>query len=79
MSNLICAACGEECEAQIMDFGIGAYDYGSIQGNDIREEIVSTCCEDLVYKIKYGIKKTYTQKDWDEDHFNEPDPPCYCY
>ena len=43
-----CANCKEECDAKIIDNGIGVYEYGSERAVDIRLDTVSCCCEDEV-------------------------------
>ena len=45
-----CGECGEECNAIIGDFGIGAYEYWGCRGVDIRLAAVSNCCEADVFE-----------------------------
>ena len=47
-------ACGEECTAVTVDFGIGPYECWGARGNDVQLEEVSPCCEDeVVTKERY--------------------------
>ena len=41
---LICSSCGEECESVDVDFGIGAYDFGSQRTFHTDIHTVSSCC-----------------------------------
>lgn len=40
-----CSECGKECGVQVLDYGIGGYDYWGARGNDIQMCAVSDCCE----------------------------------
>lgn len=44
-STKFCSSCGDSSEGQIVDFGIGYYEYGSICAVDKQECYVSCCCE----------------------------------
>lgn len=44
----ICARCGIEAEAILIDFGIGPYEFGSQIGTDEDWRYVSRCCEDEI-------------------------------
>lgn len=45
-----CGACGEPCNAEFVDFGIGPYECHGHTGVDTRIEWVSDCCESDVYE-----------------------------
>ena len=45
MGNYICSECGEENEGQLLDFGIGSYEYFGSRGFHSDVQFVSTCCE----------------------------------
>jgi len=45
-----CSECKEECEAKVIDNGIGVYEYGSERAVDVRLDTVSDCCEAEVLK-----------------------------
>jgi hypothetical protein len=45
----ICSECKEPCEAIILDFGIGSYEYFGAVGNHKQLAVVSNCCEAPVY------------------------------
>ena len=45
-----CANCKEECDAKIIDEGIGPYEYGDERGLDVSLLTVSDCCEAEVLK-----------------------------
>lgn len=47
---LYCAGCLEECEAGVVDQGIGPYEYWGSQGVDVALAAVSQCCEDSVHR-----------------------------
>jgi len=52
----VCKSCGEECTAEIVDFGIGPYEYGSIRAVDVQLQEVSPCCEDdVIDKEDYEV------------------------
>ena len=52
----VCKSCGEECTAEIVDFGIGPYEYGSIRAVDVQLSEVSPCCEDdVIDKEDYEV------------------------
>ena len=40
-----CTDCGKECNVEVIDFGIGSYEYWGTKAVDIRLEAVSDCCE----------------------------------
>lgn len=40
-----CEACGKPCSIQVVDYGIGAYEYWGAPGFDIQLCEVSDCCE----------------------------------
>lgn len=40
-----CTACKQECEVEVIDEGIGAYEYWGAKGVDIRLVEQSQCCE----------------------------------
>lgn len=43
-----CTFCKQECEVDVVDEGIGAYEYWGAKGVDIRLVEVSSCCgEDM--------------------------------
>lgn len=42
---MFCTECRRECRTQVVDFGIGAYDYGGAPRYDSQIEEVSDCCE----------------------------------
>ena len=39
-----CVLCGKECEVDIVDEGIGTYEYWGAKGVDIQLVEVSVCC-----------------------------------
>lgn len=45
MTDYICQECGEPCRAHAVNMGIGPYEYWGQRGNDVRMEVVSTCCD----------------------------------
>ena len=54
----VCKSCGEECTAEIVDFGIGPYEYGSIRAVDVQLHEVSPCCEDdVIDKEEYEVDR----------------------
>lgn len=40
----LCNNCDQPCDAVEVDFGIGPYEYWGSRGNDVRKEVVSSCC-----------------------------------
>lgn len=40
-----CDACGEECSTQVVDMGIGAFEYWGAPGFDRQLVRLSSCCE----------------------------------
>ena len=41
-----CLCCKEECELQVTDEGIGAYEYWGAKGTDVQLVLSSACCQD---------------------------------
>ena len=39
-----CSYCNQECEVEVVDEGIGAYEYWGATGVDVRLVEVSSCC-----------------------------------
>ena len=39
-----CTHCGEECEAEYVDNGIGAYEYWGAPGRHTQIDLKSVCC-----------------------------------
>jgi hypothetical protein len=40
-----CSACGKPCGVQVIDEGVGPYEFWGAHGVDVRLVAVSTCCE----------------------------------
>lgn len=45
----ICSNCKEPCEVNIVDIGIGQYEYWGAKGRDVQLEALSTCCDAPAY------------------------------
>lgn len=45
MTDYVCQECGEPCRAHKVNMGIGPYEYWGQRCNDVRIEVVSTCCD----------------------------------
>jgi len=41
----ICTNCKEHCEVNIVNNGIGPYEYWGAKGNDVQLEATSNCCD----------------------------------
>lgn len=50
-----CSECGNECETNTVDEGIGSYEYWGSMCYDRHMVVISQCCEANVYKIKEEI------------------------
>jgi hypothetical protein len=44
-----CSECGEPCQGQFIDAGIGAYECHGYRGVDVQWFFASECCESEVY------------------------------
>ncbi len=44
-----CGSCGEPCEAETADFGVGEYEFWGFRGVDRNVQTVSSCCEADLY------------------------------
>ena len=51
MTIYFCQECELECRGQVVDQGIGPYEFWGQKGIDVREAFVSECCEALVVDI----------------------------
>ena len=51
MTIYFCQECELECRGQMVDQGIGPYEFWGQKGIDKREAFVSECCEALVVDI----------------------------
>ncbi|RLA58349.1 MAG: hypothetical protein DRQ89_15475, partial [Epsilonproteobacteria bacterium] len=49
MSERWCGTCGKECDARIVDEGIGHYEFWGRKGIDTRLCLVSDCCDTEMY------------------------------
>jgi len=49
MKGKWCGSCKEECDALVVDMGIGHYEFWGQRGHDSKECYVSDCCEGTVY------------------------------
>jgi hypothetical protein len=43
--KVTCAVCKNECNAKVVDNGIGSYEYWGIRGFDSQKSIESDCCD----------------------------------
>lgn len=43
-----CSACRQPCEAHVMDFGLGWYEYWGYKCYDTNKQVVSKCCDATV-------------------------------
>lgn len=44
-----CGECRKECDWQLLDYGIGGYEFWGARGCHTNMQTVSTCCEGDVY------------------------------
>ena len=51
MTIYFCQECELECRGQVVDQGIGPYEFWGQKGIDVRLAFVSECCEALVVDI----------------------------
>lgn len=49
MTKHWCGSCKEECDAQVVDVGIGHYEFWGQKGIDRQLCLISECCEGTVY------------------------------
>jgi hypothetical protein len=52
----ICSFCKKPCFVNIVDFGIGQYEYWGASGVDTQLAVVSTCCEAPVFEEENSDK-----------------------
>lgn len=45
-----CEACRQPCEVEVVDYGIGSYEYWGYNGVNSSLCAVSTCCEATVFE-----------------------------
>jgi hypothetical protein len=51
-STGICSSCGQECQVETHDDGIGWYEYGDQRCKDVQLFAASKCCLVDAYKIE---------------------------
>ena len=65
--NGICTNCKESCKVELIDFGIGSYEYWGAPGYDINIQAVSNCCEALVINSHKNIITVKDVKNYYKD------------
>jgi hypothetical protein len=64
----ICKDCQHECEGELIDVGIGPYEFWGAKGCDSRMSFVSECCEaDVVDENGNPVDYDPPEPDCDED------------
>jgi hypothetical protein len=56
---MICSECGKDCEAVVVDEGIGPYEFWGNRGVDVALEVYSDCCEATVIKSNGTVYDAY--------------------
>lgn len=49
MTKFYCGECKKECDWQVLDYGIGGYEFWGARGVDVNLQTVSKCCEGDLY------------------------------
>lgn len=62
-----CGFCRKACDANIIDTGIGGYEYWGNKGFDKRLELVSLCCGAEIFYDQF-LTKICTMKDFEKDN-----------